>query len=146
MTELVGVAAFAQEVSDVVGLGQTFGLHDPGGVLAEGQADQSAAGEGVPYAGGRGDGPGLACPGGGGQQGHGPVRGEQADDGLVLFGVQVLVVPVELGADLPLGDQRPDRAAGLTYHLLFEVEVVKGGPARRVRLAEDGLAVGFADP
>jgi hypothetical protein len=71
------------------------------------------AGEGVPYAGGRGDGPGLACPGGGGQQGHGLVRGEQGDDGLVLLVVEVLVVPVELVADLLFGDQGPDRAPGL---------------------------------
>jgi hypothetical protein len=87
MTEPVGVAAFAEELGDVVGLGQAFGGHDPGGVLAKGQADQPAAGEGVPHGGGCGDGPRLACPGGGGQQRYGPVRGEQGDDGLVLFGV-----------------------------------------------------------
>jgi hypothetical protein len=65
MPEPVRVAALAQELGDVVGLGQALGRHDPGGVLAEGQADQPAAGEGVPYLGGRGDGPGLTCPGGG---------------------------------------------------------------------------------
>ena len=81
MTEPVRVAAFAEELGDVAGLGQAFGGHDAGGVLAERQADQPAAGEGVPNLGGRGDGPGLACPGGGGQQGHGPVGDEQADDG-----------------------------------------------------------------
>ena len=129
VTEPVGVAAFAEELGDVVGLGQAFGGHDPGGVLAEGQADQPAAGEGVPHFGGRGDGPGLARPGGGGQQGHGPVRGEQADDGLVLLAVEVLVVPVELVPDLLFGDQRPDRAPGLADHLFFEVEVVEGRPA-----------------
>ena len=145
MPEPVGVAAFAEEPGDVVGLGQAFGGHDPGGVFAEGQADQPAAGQGVPYRGGRGDGPGLACPGGGGQQGHGPVRGEQADDRLVLLAVQVLVVPAELGPDLLLGDQRPDRAPGLADHLFFEVEVAEGSPAQRVRLAQDGLPVGFAD-
>jgi hypothetical protein len=65
---------------------------------------------------------------------------------LVLFVVQVLVVPVELGLDLLSGDQGPDRAPGLADYLFFEVEVAEGGPARGVRLAEDGLPVGFADP
>jgi hypothetical protein len=88
----------------------------------------------------------LPAPGRGGQQGHGTVGGEQADDRLALLAVQVLVVPVEFVPDLLFGDQWPDRAPGLVDHVFFQVEVAEGGPAHGVGLAEDGLSVGFTDP
>ena len=61
------------------------------------------------------------------------------------LGVQVLVVSVELGPDLLLGDQWPDRVPGLVDDLFFEVEAAEGGPAHGVGLAQDGLPVGLAD-
>jgi hypothetical protein len=39
MTEPVRVTALAEELGDVVGLGQALTRHDAGGVLTEGQAD-----------------------------------------------------------------------------------------------------------
>ena len=86
--QFVGAFGLAEELGDVVALGQALVRQDPGGVGGGGQADDAAAGEGGPQPGELGHGVALARPGRGDQHGGGRGRGEHHDHGVALLGVQ----------------------------------------------------------
>ena len=86
--QLVGAFDLAEELGDVVALGQALVRQDPGGVGGGGQADDAAAGEGGPQPGELGHGVALARPGRGDQHGGRRGRGEHHHHGVALLGVQ----------------------------------------------------------
>ena len=86
--QLVGAFGLAEELGDVVALGQALVRQHPGRVGGGGQADDAAAGEGGPQPGELGHGVALARPGRGDQHGGGRGRGEHHHHGVALLGVQ----------------------------------------------------------
>ena len=142
--QLVGAFDLAEELGDVVGLGQALAGQDPGRVGGRGQADHPPAGERGPQPGELGHGVALARPGRGDQRGRRRGGGEHRDHGVALPGGQ----PGALGGRTGLlrGDQLRHGPFGGGEDLLFGVQVGQGAVPFLVRRPVDAAAVGGPDP
>ena len=140
VAQVVGAFGLAEELGDVVALGEALVGQDPGGVGGGGQADDAAAGEGGPQPGELGHGVALARSGRGDQHGGGRGRGEHQHHGVALLGGQP--GPVDGGPGLFASDELRHGPFGSCEDLFFGVEVGKGAVAFLVRRPVDAAAVG----
>ena len=141
--QLVGAFGLAEELGDVVALGQALVRQHPGGVGRGGQADDAAAGEGGPQPGELGHGVALARPGRGDQHGRGRGRGEHHHHGVALLGVQP--GPLDGGPGLLVADELRHGPFRGREDLLLGVEVGQGAVPFLVRRPVDAAAVGGPD-
>ena len=141
--QLVGAFDLAEELGDVVALGQALVGQHPGRVGRGGQADDAAAGEGGPQPGELGHGVALARPGRGDQHGRGRGRGEHHHHGVALLGGQP--GPLDGDPGLLAADELGHGPFGGREDLLLDVQVGQGAVPLLVRRPVDAAAVGGAD-
>ena len=141
--QLVGAFDLAEELGDVVALGQALVLQHPGRVSGGGQADDPVPGERGPQPGELGHRVALARASRGHQHRRGGGRGEHRDHRVTLLGAEIRTRG--RGLCLLLADELRHRPFGGGEDLLFGVQVGQGAVAFGVRRPVDAAAVGGAD-
>ena len=141
--QLVGPLDLAEELGDVVALGQSLVLQHPGGVGRRGQPDDPPAGERGPQPGELGHGVALARPGRGDQHRRRRGRGEHHDYGGALLGVQAGALSGRAG--LLCGDDLRHGPFRRGEDLFFGVQVRKRAEPFLIRRPVDAAAIGGAD-